>query len=45
MIVLRPPPFVPGLTVTFSLNVLLLPIIKKDFSPLNFKSCGAAPID
>src|SRR6056300_1169204 len=40
-----PPPLVPGLIVTYSLILLLSPISKLVFSPLNFKSCGSLPID
>ena len=38
IIVFNPPPDVPGFTVTFSLNLLLLPIFRYDFSLLYFKS-------
>ena len=40
-----PPPFVPGFIVTYSLILLLLPITRFVFSPLNFKSCGSFPIE
>ena len=40
-----PPPTVPGFTVTFSLNLLLLPISKYDFSLLYLRSWGWAPIE
>ena len=40
-----PPPFVPGLMVTYSLILLLSPISRLVSSPLNFKSCGSFPIE
>ena len=40
-----PPDVVPGLILTYSLNLLLSPIIKEFDSPLYFKSCGSVPID
>ena len=40
-----PPCSVPGLILTYSLNLLSLPITIEFFSPLYFKSCGGVPID
>ena len=45
MVVTLPPPSVPVLTVTCSLILTFLPILKKVFSPLYFKSCGFVPKD
>ena len=45
IVVTIPPSLVPGLIVTFSLNILLLPIINLECSPLNFLSCGTSPIE
>ena len=44
-LVCPPPPFVPGLIVTYSLILLLSPISNFVCSPLNFKSCGSLPIE
>ena len=43
--VILPPCLVPGLILTYSLNLLLLPITIEFFSPLYFKSCGSVPIE
>ncbi len=43
--VIPPPCSVPGLIFTYSLSLLLLPIIIEFFSPLYFKSCGGVPIE
>ena len=43
-LVTPPPKAVPLLMVTYSLIVTLSPIITSVFSPLYFKSCGAAEI-
>ena len=40
IIVLDPPPSVPGFIVTYSLIVLFSPIDKVVFSFLNLRSCG-----
>ena len=43
--VIVPPCFVPGFMFTYSLNLLLSPIINEFSSPLYFKSWGGVPID
>ena len=43
--VIVPPCAVPGLILTYSLSLLLSPIIIEFFSPLYFKSCGDVPKD
>ena len=43
--VFKPPPSVPGLIVTYSLNIFSLPISKYVNSFLYFKSWGAVPIE
>ena len=43
--VIVPPCSVPGFIFTYSLNLLLSPIISEFNSPLNFKSWGGVPID
>ena len=44
-LVFVPPWVVPGFILTYSLSLLLSPIIIEFFSPLYFKSCGGVPID
>ena len=44
-LVTPPPPRVPRWIVTNSRNMLCLPITSRVGSPLNFRSCGASPID